>query len=245
MTSAARTGQALLGTLDRLVGRYVPNVLGEPFEISREYVELAARKTGSSVLNALLAIIVEAYDKAKTIATKSMRRDVLWEMLAAAVFLTMPRTNHLPDHVLCAALQPDATPDLASSAWASALEHGEQAQSLRFLKCALGEGGNVFVIDQMLLEQAIGLLHPTLKARPCRVLAWNLLERYGRASDLNNDGKIDESERTALEQVPLALLVAVAAMLAVALLALLVYGLCVCAGEPEDYETTTTTKKGL
>ena len=49
----------------------------------------------------------------------------------------------------------------------------------------------------------------------------------------------------ALEQVPLALLVAVAAMLAVALLALLVYGLCVCAGEPEDYETTTTTKKGL
>ena len=38
-------------------------------------------------------------------------------------------------------------------------------------------------------------------ARPCRVLAWNLLERYGRASDLNNDGKIDESERMALEHL--------------------------------------------
>ncbi|KAJ5151391.1 fatty acid synthase beta subunit [Penicillium canariense] len=40
--------------VDRLVGRYIPNLTGKPFSVSREYVEEVARVTDSQVLTQLL-----------------------------------------------------------------------------------------------------------------------------------------------------------------------------------------------
>jgi fatty acid synthase subunit beta, fungi type len=40
--------------VDRLVGRFVPNLTGKPFSISRDYVEEVTRATGSKILHQLL-----------------------------------------------------------------------------------------------------------------------------------------------------------------------------------------------
>lgn len=39
--------------VDRLVGKFIPNVMGKPFAIDRSYLEEAAAVTGSSVLRKL------------------------------------------------------------------------------------------------------------------------------------------------------------------------------------------------
>lgn len=39
---------------DKLVGRYIPNVTGRPFDITKEYVEDVAKVTGSERLRAVL-----------------------------------------------------------------------------------------------------------------------------------------------------------------------------------------------
>lgn len=40
--------------VDRLVGKYIPNLTGKPFSISRDYVEEVAMATNSHVLSQLL-----------------------------------------------------------------------------------------------------------------------------------------------------------------------------------------------
>ena len=53
--SSKMSEAALGGTLDRLVGKYIPNVVGLPFELTREYVTLIYDETKSKVLGKLLA----------------------------------------------------------------------------------------------------------------------------------------------------------------------------------------------
>ena len=41
-------------SVDRLVGKYIPNLTAKPFDISREYLEDVMRLTGSPVIEKVL-----------------------------------------------------------------------------------------------------------------------------------------------------------------------------------------------
>jgi fatty acid synthase subunit beta len=41
---------------EQLIGKFIPNVMGTPFSLDRDYVEEAARITGSKMLSGLLDV---------------------------------------------------------------------------------------------------------------------------------------------------------------------------------------------
>ncbi len=43
-----------------LIGRYIPNLTGKPFEITREYFEDVGRLTGSEEINRILAEVSQS-----------------------------------------------------------------------------------------------------------------------------------------------------------------------------------------
>lgn len=47
--------------VDRLVGKYIPNLTGKPFSISQDYVEEVAMATDSDVLSQLLVDWVRSF----------------------------------------------------------------------------------------------------------------------------------------------------------------------------------------
>ena len=46
---------------NRLVGKYIPNLTAQPFEVSKSYFENMEKMTGSLVLKAVLDIVREPY----------------------------------------------------------------------------------------------------------------------------------------------------------------------------------------
>ena len=94
-------------------------------------------------------------------------------------------------------------PRMNTGEWRRALADWEKADSMLYyvIKLPAMNEDDVVVLDQALMEVAVDTLHPDVGDDFNRIIAFNLLERYGHDADTNHDGTVDETEMKALRKL--------------------------------------------
>jgi hypothetical protein len=160
------------------------------------------------LLNALLAIVVEAYDKVQTAADEESKQDPLNFMLyEMGLHLVWPSCGYMRIAHLSKVIHDCSDPTRRNiRPWrlglclGTQLRHGmfpaQQSKKLLVIpKDILEQRFNTIVLDQDAVATAVEIMLPACSETSCKAIAYNLLQLLGTGGiDKDGDGKISDLE---------------------------------------------------